>query len=543
MLDDDHSLVRTPLAAEPAPPTTSQRMASGGSPHHDHSGGERPRHRRRIGFFLGPALLVAIVAAPLPLTHEQHMLVAVLAFAMTYWISEAIPIPVTSLLVLALSVFLAIAPTGGSDGTTPADFVFGEFSSPTLFLLIGGMLIARSMMKHGLSRRMALAVLSLPGVSRSTHRVIVAFGALGALLSSVTDNGAVVAMLLPIALGLDKAVTRLTHIQLPETRDKRRLAFSTALMLMMTYATTVGALLTPVGDASNLLGRSFIESRLGLRVSFIKWFLLAAPIVVVLFIVLCIVVIGLNKPELNHMPGMRAWVQSERHGLGPMSRGELITAVVFGVAIVAWLLPSVIGLLAGDDSSLRLLVRERLDASVVAILAAAALFLLPVDWPRRRFVLTWADAKEIEWGLLLLVGSALVLASLMETTGLAAIIGDLLADAVGDTSPLLVYLLAAGAAIMMSEMTSNLASVSIVVPIIPALTHSVGGDPVTATLIATFASTYGFMFPISTSANALAYSSGLIPITKMMRTGVIVDLSGIVIITLGITAMRSIVPV
>jgi sodium-dependent dicarboxylate transporter 2/3/5 len=500
------------------------------------------RRRRRIGLFLGPAMFLGIVCAPLGLTDPQRMLASLMAFAITYWVTEAIPVPITSILVMALAVVLEIPPER-PDGISSADTVFGAFASPTLFLLIGSFIIALSMMKHGLSRRLAFAVLSLPVVGRSTRRLIVAFGVLGALLSSVIDNGAVVAMLLPIALGLNRALSARIRAVCPEAAEKERLCFSTALILMMSYSTTVGALLTPVGDASNMIGRSFIESEMGVRVPFVKWVLLATPIVTVMIVVLSVIVLTLSPPEVDRLPGMRRWVRAEREQIGPLTRGEINTALVVGMALVLWLLPSVVGLVAGDDSALHLEMTSRFDPAVVAVLAAAALFVLPVDWAKRRFTLTWDEAKELNWGLVLLVGSALSLASLMRSTGLAERVGTGLAEAVGQAPPALVYLGAAGMAISMSELTSNLASVSTLVPIVPSAAASAGVEPVTSALIVTFASVYGFMLPISTSANAMAYSSGLVPITKMMRIGAAVDVSGVVLVSAGLNLMLNVVSV
>lgn len=513
----------------------------------DHSARRRRRpsdgaaRRRHFGLILGPLLFAAVVVAPLGLTLEQRLLAGLMAFAITYWVTEAIPIPITSILVLALAVVLRIPPAVA--GKTEADSVFGSFSSPTMFLLIGSFIIALSMMKHGLSRRMAFAVLSLPVVGRSTHRLIIAFGVLGALLSSVIDNGAVVAMLLPIALGLNLEVSALIRALDADAAEKERLQFSTALMLMMSYGATVGALLTPVGDASNMLGRSFIQSEIGVRVPFLKWTLLATPVVVLMLVVLSVVVLTMSRPEVDRLPGMRRWVRAERDSLGPLSRGEVNTAIAFGIALTLWLLPSVVGLVAGDDSNLRMSLSARLDPAVVAVLAAATLFVLPVDWDRREFTITWGEAKEINWGLLLLVGSALVLASLMHSTGLAEHIGSELANAVAGAPHVLIYGGAAGMAIGMSELTSNLASVSTLVPIVPSLSETAGVESMRMAMIVTFASIYGFMLPISTSANAIAYSSGLVPITKMIRIGLAVDLSGVLIVSAGVSLMLNVVSI
>ena len=183
----------------------------------------------------------------------------------------------------------------------------------------------------------------------------------------------------------------------------------------------------------------------------------------------------------------------------------------------------------------------RLDPAVGAVFAACLFFVLPVDWPSRDFTLSWADAARIDWGTVILIGTGLTFGRLMVSTGLAELIGRSLAHGLGNATPILVYTVAASTAILISETTSNTASVGIVIPIIPALISTAGGDALTAAVIATFAATFGFMLPISSSANAIAYSSGRIPITRMMVCGILVDLSGILIVVAGMVLMSDVI--
>lgn len=495
--------------------------------------GERWIGRRRFGLLLGPVVLVALLVAPLSLTASQHALAAIIAFALVYWALEAIPVPVTCLIALALCVLLDVPGTSGTDGRPPGELVYAGFASTMVFLLIGGFIIAQAMVKHGLNERIALAVLSVPGAAGSTSRVIVAFGLLGAALSSVIANGAVATMLLPIAIGIDRSLSARIRLARPDLADRTILRFSTSLMLMTAYGITIGGLLTPVGDPSNLIGRYFIQEEFGVRVSFGRWILLTAPIVVVLFALLVVLLIPLNRPEVRHLPGTREVIRQRRRELGPMSRGEVNVLVAFVLAVFLWVLPTLVGVIWGAGTQIHLVVRDRVDPAVAALVPATFLFILPVRWRRREFTMTWQDATRIEWGTILLIGTGLTLGRLLVSTGLAQVVGEGLAGRVLGAPGWLVYLVAGGIAIVISEITSNTASVGIVVPMIPAIAVASGVDPVTAALVAVFAATYGFMLPISTSSNAIAYSSGAVPIRSMMRTGLIVDLTGVVVITLG----------
>src|SRR5919112_2226163 len=246
------------------------------------------RFRQTIGLFLGPIVFLVMYFIPLPLEPAQQALAAIFSFVIVYWLTEPIPIPVTAILALAMCVLFGVA---------SADTVFGAFSSDTIFLFIGAFIIAEAMMRHGLDRRFAFRVLSIPGVSNSTYGVIIAFGAIAASISAFISNTATAAMLLPIGLGMMAALGGMVREQSDTDRDISRLRFGTALMLMISYGAGVGGLLTPIGTPPNLIGIAFIEQETGARITFFSWVLTAAPIVFLMFIALCFILILLNRPE------------------------------------------------------------------------------------------------------------------------------------------------------------------------------------------------------------------------------------------------------
>ncbi len=393
------------------------------------------------------------------------------------------------------------------------------------------------MMTHGLDRRFAFRVLSIPGVSNSTYGVIIAFGAIAALLSAFISNTATAAMLLPIGLGMMGALAGLVSDQAEGDTDPSRLRFGTALMLMIAYGASVGGLLTPIGSPPNLIGIGFIEDQLGTTISFFSWTITAFPIVLLMFLALCVILIALNRPEVRRISGADEYVAEERGKLGGISAGERNTLIAFGVAVTLWILPGVVSLIAGQDSAPATWLREHLNEGVVAILAAALLFLLPINWSERRFTLTWNEAVRIDWGTILLFGAGITLGKLLSDSGLAGTIGNSITNALGVTSLLGVTILAVVVAILISETTSNTASVGIVVPIIIPIAQSAGVEPLIPALAAIFGSSYGFMLPVSTPPNAIVYGSGMIPITKMVRSGVFFDIIGAILIVTGVTLM------
>ncbi|MBK1667748.1 hypothetical protein CKO28_06840 [Rhodovibrio sodomensis] len=485
------------------------------------------RGDKLIGIVLGPTVLLIVIHLPLDMTPDQQNLLGLVAMTLVFWVLRVFPIALTPVITLGLAVILNVA----SDREA-----FSAFSSPTLFLLIGSFILTHAMTRHGLGRRISLMVLSLPTVASSTYRIVIAFGALAALMSTVLDNGAVAAILLPIAISLSRTFSDDIEAQSGVSDDTHPLAFTVALMLMTAYGSTVGALLTPLGDASNLVGWAHMRRYNDIDVTIGLWVAVAAPIVIVLFGALCAIVLALNRPEVGSIRGARATVAAHRAKLGRMTRAEKNTAVVFVMAVVLWLLPSLAGLIYGSGSAAHTLVTERLPPSVVAILAAAALFLLPVGW-QKGFTLKWDDARNTNWEPILLVGATLALGSLMGSTGLAQEVGGRLAAYAENFSAIGVYAFAAALATAFSELTTNLVSVTVLVPIIPAVAEAAGGDSLQATWTATFAAIYGFMLPISTSANAIVYGSGQIPFWKMVKTGLFVDVSGVILVAVGVHIM------
>ena len=486
------------------------------------------RARQTIGLFLGPVVFLVLYFIPLPLQPAQQALAAIFAFVIVYWLTEPIPIPVTAVLGIAACVLFGVA---------GAEAVFGAFSSDTIFLFIGAFIIAQAMMTHGLDRRFAFRVLSIPGVSNSTYGVIIAFGAIAASISAFISNTATTAMLLPIGLGIMAALGGLVSEQAEGERDPSRLRFGTALMLMIAYGASVGGLITPIGSPPNLIGIGFIEDQTGTTISFFEWTVTALPICLLMFLALCVILILLNRPEVRRISGADEYINEERSKLGRFSAGERNTLIAFGVAVTLWILPGIVNLIAGEDSAPASFMRSHLNEGVVAILAATLLFILPVNWSERRFTLTWNDAVRIDWGTILLFGAGITLGKLLSDTGLARVIGNGIADSLGFTSLLAISALAAAVAVLISETTSNTASVGIVVPIVIPIASSAGVDPVIPALAAIFGASYGFMLPVSTPPNAIVYGSGMIPITKMVRSGIVFDILGAVLIVGGVTIM------
>jgi sodium-dependent dicarboxylate transporter 2/3/5 len=490
------------------------------------------RGRRTLGLGLAPALGLLFLLLPLDLEQDQHTLAAVLIAVITLWITEAVPIPVGGLIGIALLVLL---------GVGSADDILAPFGSSTVFVFIGAFIIAQAMLEHGLARRFAFRMLAQRWVAKSTARTVIAFGLVTALLSAFVSNTATVAMLVPTAIAIIGTLVGLmaSDEDPGNDLDPRRLRVGVALMLMLAYGASVGGLLTPVGSPPNLIGRGLIEEATNERISFLEWFLAAAPVCLAMFVALAAILLLLNRPEVKRIEGLEEYVAEERRKLGPLSVRERNTLIAFAVAVTLWLVPGIVGVVAGDDSSAYANVSDRLDEGVVAILAASLLFLLPANWGRREFTLTWGDAQRIDWGTIVLFGSGIIFGAALRDTGLAETIGTSSAETFGVSSEIAITVFAVILAIVISETTSNTASASIVVPIIIPVAVAANADPFVPALAATFAASFGFMLPVSTPQNAIVYGSGIVPITKMLRNGVVFDVIGAILILIGVPILVS----
>ncbi|WP_280175130.1 SLC13 family permease [Micromonospora cremea] len=482
---------------------------------------------------LAPVLALIFLALPLDMPPSQQTLAGILIGVIALWITEAVPIPVGGLIGVGVIVLMGVAPT--------AD-VLQPFGSSTVFTFIGAFILAQAMLKHGLAQRFAFRILSLPGVGRTTGRVIIAFGVITCLLSAFVSNTATVAMLLPTALGILAVIAKLLQNRglTKPGWDPTRLRVGFALMLMLAYGASVGGLLTPVGTPPNLIGRALIEEATGERISFAGWMATAFPICLIMFLALATILLLLNKPEIRRIEGVEEYVAAERARLGKLSRAEKNTLIAFAVTVTLWIFPGIVALIAGTESSVYETVSGRLNEGIVAVLGASLLFLLPTNWRNREYTLNWSDAARIDWGTILLFGTGIIFGALLDDTGLAKTIGNASSDWLGLTNVFAITAFAVLLAIIISETTSNTASAAVVVPIIIPVAVAAGVDPFVPALAATFAASFGFMLPVSTPQNAVVYGSGTVPITRMIRSGASFDVIGAIVILLLLPLMLAV---
>ena len=485
------------------------------------------RWRKTAGFFLAPAVFVLVLLIDFQtLSPQAHRLAAVVAAVVTLWITEALPMPATALLGASLCVLLRVA---------PARDVFAPFADPLMFLFIGSFILARAIFIHGLDRRLAFGVLSMKGVGARPGRILFAFGAVTAFTSAWISNTATTAMMFAIGM----SILSFLFEQERTTGVRIGRGYATGLMLITSFAASIGGLATPIGTPPNVIGLGFIRRELGVDFPFFKWCLIGVPVVVVLYLWMAAYFNVLCRAGVREIAGSREMIARERARLGPWTRGQVSTVVAFGLTVVLWVTPGVVALVRGESSPAYRWMTAVVPEGVAALIGAVLLFLLPGTGRGQRAI-TWEQAVRIDWGVILLYGGGFALGVLSFQTGLAEALGVALTGRIpGSGSSFGMLVAATVVAVLLSETTSNTASANMVVPVVIALSKAAGIDPLMPALGATFGASLGFMLPVSTPCNAIVYGSGYIPIGRMMRYGFLLDVVGVVVV---VAMVRLLVP-
>jgi solute carrier family 13 (sodium-dependent dicarboxylate transporter), member 2/3/5 len=430
------------------------------------------------------------------------------------------PLPATSLLPIALFPLLGVLDVGES--TAP-------YASDIVFLFMGGFMLALAMQRWGLHRRIAL--MTVMAVGTKPTRVVAGFMIATAFLSMWVSNTATTVMMLPIGL----SVLQLAFDRVKGGPDGDDLTgagapiFATCLMLGIAYAASIGSLATLIGTPPNLFMAGFVEQSYDISIGFGQWMLVGLPLsVVFLTITYFILTRFVYKIELEEIPGGRELFKTELEKLGPVSRGERIVAVIFTLTALTWVLREP---LTGWDALIGVLPGlEGLSDAGIGIIAAIALFAIPVDWKHGVFTLDWSTARKLPWGVLLLFGGGLSLAAGVGSSGLDEWIGAQV-GAVGFLPIIVLVAIACAAVVYLTELTSNTATAATFLPILGGVALGLDLPPLLLIVPATLAASCAFMMPVATPPNAIVFGSGHITMPQMVKAGFWLNLVGIVLIT------------
>ncbi|KIL51076.1 SLC13 family permease [Jeotgalibacillus campisalis] len=460
--------------------------------------------RQKIGLFLGPLLFAIFYFIPsiTGLGDEPRAVLAVTLWVAAWWITEAMPIPATSLMPIFL---LPIA--GGADQSTAAM----AYADPIVFMYMGGFTIALAIQKWNLHRRIAMFILSYVGTG--SQRIILGIIIATAGLSMWISNAATALMMLPIALALIEEIKEKNFFD--EASLNR---FAKSLLLTVAYAASIGGLATIIGSVPNAVFVAVASNSLDRTVSFFDWFLFGFPLTLILLTGMYFYMTKIQFKVENQKEISSDFAKDQLKELGPMSYEEKAVLTVFSVVGFLWM------------SSGFLPEAYTLSDTSISMIGAVSMFLFPARQEKGGLMI-WKDMKELPWGILLLFGGGLSLAAAFESSNLTEWFGGLL-EGLG-VLPFIVILIALAAIVLfMTEIMSNTAVSNMLLPISIGLALAIGVDPYPIMAIVALTASCAFMLPISTPPNAAVFSSDYLTINDMVKAGFWMNILAIFVIVL-----------
>jgi sodium-dependent dicarboxylate transporter 2/3/5 len=467
-----------------------------------------PLLRERAGLILGIALFIFFLAAnPFALDPTAKKVLAIAALMITWWIGEAMPMPAVALIPIVLFPLMDV---GGIKDTT------AKYADSVIFLFMGGFMIGLAIEKWNLHKRIALTIVSITGTSGD--RIVLGFILATALLSMWLSNTATTMMMYPIAASVIFVVK--------ENHKSGNVShFALAIMLAIAYASNFGGIATIIGTPPNVAFVSFIREKYNYTIPFSQWMFICAPMAIIMVLSLYVVMVKWLYPNrIKSDIATHEHIRHELKQLGPLSTAEKrVLAIFIGTALL-WITKDLINGLHWFQ----------LDDTMIAIMGALALFICPSgenNIPASRFILDWSDTTKMAWGILLLFGGGIALASALEKAGLIALLGQWIAGFSG-SNPLLLIFMIALISIFISEVMSNIAQVLVFSPVIAGIADALHMNPIMLGLPMTLAASCASMMPMGTPPNAIVFASGHIQMKQMMRTGFVMNIIAVILITL-----------
>ncbi len=459
-----------------------------------------------IGLVLGPLIcLLLLMTQPFPLSADANRVLAVASWMLVWWISESVPLAVTALLPMLMFPVL---------GVMSMDAAAAPYGNPIVYLFFGGFMLALGLEEHGLHKRIALIIIRITGFSPA--RLVLGFMLSTALLSMWISNTATAIMMLPMAISV------LSLIRSGED-GQVDLRFSVALILAIAYGANIGGMATLIGTPPNLVMAAQLRQELGIEVSFLSWLLVALPIVVLLLFTTYLLLVGVLFP-CRHvvLRNVEQIFLEERRKLGKMDVAGRNMLIVFLATASLWVL----------RGSLEMLVPAiQLTDTTIALAAAISLFVVPAQIKNYRPLLQWTATTRLPWGILLLFGGGLSLAGALNETGVIHSLGNAFAE-YGAGQFWLTLILLTAVALYLTEVMSNVALVSIFIPVLCGIAMAMNIHPLYLAMPATLASSCAFMLPMATPPNAIVFSSGAITVRQMAAAGFWLNLVSLTIILL-----------
>ncbi len=455
---------------------------------------------KRIGLLLGPLLFLSLINIPdlIPGKEYANGVIAVAAWMVLWWITEAVSISVTALLPLILFPLLKVMPIAE---------VGANYGSPIIFLFFGGFVLALALEKVNLHKRIALNIIRITGTT--PNKVVLGFMIATASLSMWISNTASTVVMLPIAMSV---IGLLINDEDGFTKDDRNFALS--VMLGIAFSANAGGIATVIGTPPNSVLIGLLENEYQIEISFLRWMTIGLPFSLILLSICYLVLVKWMFPN-KHLKfnASKEVIDQELKKLGPTSPKEKMVLVIFGITVFLWIFRTLIN---GIFPSLGL------SDTIISMMAAVALFAIPFNLKKGDFIIDWKDTQRLAWGILILFGGGLALARGMAVSGIVDTVSNAIASSeisILFTAALLITLM-----LFMTELMSNVALVAVLAPVVAGI--AIGLDiPLLYLLIpVTIASSCAFMLPMATPPNAIVFASGYIRVHQMARVGVILNL-------------------
>lgn len=458
---------------------------------------------KKIGFFVGLGLFLFILIMPTPQRLEPigKRVLAVALLMATWWGTEAIPIPITSLLPIGLFPILNISGAKANTGIS----MLPLYAHWVVYLVLGVFILSAAIVKWNLHKRIALYIIKIMGNKPS--RIVLGFMLATAFISMWMSNTTATAMMMPVAMSL-----------LMQIGASHKDSFGKCLMLGIPFSATIGGVATIIGTGTNMTGVALIKDTVGIEISFFDWMLkIGLPFAVIIIPLMWLFMTKYYKINSGKQLSTTV-VSDEIKKLGKMSRGETLTVIIFICAVILWLTKSLYKPLfpmIGDET--------------IAILAAIALFVTPVDYKKGEFVLDIKTAVEkVSWGTLLLIGGALTIGVAFSNAGCATWVAGGLGF-LSNVPTIGIVLFVAIVVAFLTEVTTNMVVVAAFLPMLVGIAESAGIPPLLLMLTATISASFAFMLPPATPPNAIAYGTGYIDIKDLVKTGFWVKLICLVV--------------
>lgn len=470
--------------------------------------------KQKVGLILGPALFFVIYFffQAEGLSPEARGVMAGTAWIATWWVTEAIPIPVTSLLPIIL--FPLVTDIGVGD-VTP------NYGDGIVFLFLGGFIIALALERWNLHKRIALNIIYFVGTS--TKLIMLGFMLATGFLSMWISNTATAMMMVPIGTAIIYQLASLVNEENVKDAEEQRNMFAKSLMIAIAFSASIGGLGTIIGTPPNTILAGQLREIFDIDLAFAQWMMFGVPLAALLILIAWVYLIKFAFPlTMKEIPGGREVIFNERKALGRMTGDEKLVSIVFGLTATAWILRVYV---------LQEYVNPNIDDTMIAITGAVLLFLIPSTQYQGVKLMNWETAKNVPWGILILFGGGLAIAGAFGDSGLDVWVGEQLSVLVG-VQLIFIVLAVTFLVTFLTEITSNTASATMLMPIMASLAFAIDVHPLAMMVPAAVAASCAFMLPVATPPNAVVFGSGYLKMIDMIKAGFWMNLISILIITL-----------